>query len=210
MFKEVLSSPCSKSGRSLVHGVGTNDSTYATSMEVGGKIFRCPFYVKWVSMLSRCYSEAFLSRRPTYKGSSVCHDWLTFSVFKDWMMGQDWEGKALDKDIIRLGNKVYSPSTCCFVSTEVNSLVKDCRGSRGPYPRGVYLDKGTGKYRAQCKASGKVTYLGCFDSPEAASAVHNEHKAGVVRRVALGQESPMVMRGLIIYADKILNNTKGM
>ena len=73
-------------------------------------------------MLQRCYSESHLVRQPTYKGCSVCEEWLTFSNFKSWMEQQDWEGKQLDKDLLVYKNKIYSPETCVFVSSVINSF----------------------------------------------------------------------------------------
>ena len=63
--------------RSLICGVGVNDANYATS----GKRM-CPFYRRWINMLERCYSEKFQEKNPTYRGCSVCEEWLTFSNFK--------------------------------------------------------------------------------------------------------------------------------
>ena len=65
----------------------------------------------------------YLERRPAYKDVVVRQEWLTFSNFKRWMEKQDWEGKQLDKDIIVLGNKVYSPETCAFVLGVTNGFI---------------------------------------------------------------------------------------
>ena len=46
--------------RRLVSGVGTNDADYTTSpVAVNGVRTRCPFYVKWLDMLTRCYSDKY-------------------------------------------------------------------------------------------------------------------------------------------------------
>jgi len=87
----------------LVCGVGINDADYPTRRykTVNGKsklVWTCPFWRKWKDMISRCYSERELEKYPTYKGCSVCEDWLYFSRFKAWMEKQAWEGLVLDKD----------------------------------------------------------------------------------------------------------------
>jgi len=83
----------------------------------GGKV--TPWYVKWHSMLSRCYLYSQFSKRKGYEDCSVCEEWHNFQNFSKWMRenypndGSDYE---LDKDIKVKGNKIYSPDTCLFVS----------------------------------------------------------------------------------------------
>jgi hypothetical protein len=94
--------------------------------KVGGKrrrklVWQCPYYRKWFNMIRRCYDTNYLYRH-TYQDVSVCDDWLTFSNFRSWMMGQDWENKALDKDLLGDG-KLYSPNTCCFLPQSINNFL---------------------------------------------------------------------------------------
>ena len=134
--------------RKLVWNIGINDADYSvekkTSWYENGKqkqkrVWVCPFYEKWRPMLQRCYSEKFQNKRPTYKGCSVCQEWLTFSNFKAWMEQQDWYGKELDKDILFPGNKIYSPDTCIFVDQGVNKFLIESNAARGKYMVGVHL-----------------------------------------------------------------------
>jgi hypothetical protein len=156
-------------------GVGVNDAAYKVSKtaNVNGKrkiIWRCVYYTKWADMMRRCYNPKMLAERPSYLGCTVCDDWLYFSKFKAWMQAQDWEGKQLDKDLLVPGNKVYSPETCIFVSSEVNMFLVDRGASRGEWPIGVYFEKGNNKFKAQCSSidSDKNRNLGRFDTPEEA------------------------------------------
>jgi len=110
---------------------------YTVKPTLNGKVQVCPYYACWNNMLVRCYSRSYLQRHPTYEGCSVEESWLTFSNFKAWMKQQDWKGKFLDKDILVLGNKVYSKDTCLFVSTAINNLLTDCRKSKGSCSLGV-------------------------------------------------------------------------
>lgn len=107
--------------RSLICGFGVNDADYYTQTK--SPRWRCPYYQTWHSMLNRCYNEKHLRRQPAYLGCSVCGEWHKFSVFKAWMIKQDWEGKELDKDLLVQGNKVYGPETCVFVSGLVNKFI---------------------------------------------------------------------------------------
>ena len=147
--------------KKLVYGVGNNNTDYAVVKweEIGyidGKrkrkmVWKCPYYVRWEGMLNRCYSTKLHECRPTYKGCIVLKEWLTFSVFKNWMMTQDWEDKHLDKDLLFEGNKVYGPDTCVFVSPMVNTFTTDSGAARGEWLIGVDWYKRAGKFRARCR-----------------------------------------------------------
>lgn len=78
----------------MVYGKGINNAGYNINPR-GGKM--CPYYMRWMSMIQRCYDKGALSRDTKYVGVTVCDDWLTFSKFKAWMQQQDWKGKELDK-----------------------------------------------------------------------------------------------------------------
>ncbi len=75
----------------LVCGVGVTDADYTVSKVVNGKNVKCPFYMRWTNMITRCYSAKALRARPSYIGCSVDSKWLVFSSFKVWMEKQDWE-----------------------------------------------------------------------------------------------------------------------
>lgn len=124
MFIEIPASEMSLKNRKPSYGFGINDSEYMTRITVNGKKYSCPFYSRWQSMLSRCYSTNVHIMHPTYKDCYVCKEWLLFSSFKAWMIKQDWKGKSMDKDIITEGNKIYCPSQCMFVSGKINNLIK--------------------------------------------------------------------------------------
>ena len=155
--------------RRLVYGIGVNDADYNVNvheMTEGKwkKIWCCPHYGTWSDMLRRCYSEKYQSRQPTYKGCSVCEEWLTFSKFKAWMEQQDWEGKQLDKDLLKVGNKCYCPEWCIFVDRKINNFVTDSGASRGEYMIGVSWNSERGKFITNCgnPFTGKQEHVGRF------------------------------------------------
>lgn len=172
--------------RKLLYGVGLLDTEefVVESVVVVGKdgskrqkrIWTCPYYTKWANMLKRCYSKKAQKIQATYKGCIVCEDWLMFSNFKAWMEKQDWEGKELDKDILGNG-KVYSPDTCVFVSSVVNTFMIE-RLSKKELPIGVSIHKPSGKFVAMCRNpfSTKSEHLGLFDCPNEAELVFLERK----------------------------------
>ena len=147
----------------LIYGVGNNDADYKVQPTVNGKQITCIYYSKWFSMFVRCYSKNSLSAHPTYEGCSVCEEWHSFSNFKAWRECQDFEGKVLDKDIISVGNKVYSPNTCTFVPEIVNAFITDSHNVRGKYMVGVHKQKKMNKFIARCgnPFTGGREYLGC-------------------------------------------------
>ena len=173
MFKEIpMTTKQEKRGakRSLVYGVGINDSTYQTTIDINGVKYSCPYFVRWVGMLTRCYSKSWLKKHPTYIGCTVTPEWHTFSVFKSWMLTQDWQGKQLDKDLLSLENKRYSPETCIFVSRQVNSLFNERDNAQGEMPLGIYKRKD--RYEVGVSyGEGKRSWVGVFNTiPEAIDA----------------------------------------
>lgn len=161
--------------KKLVYGVGVDDVNVGRTWKE-----KCPFYDRWRGMLRRCYSEQTLEKYPTYRGCSVCEEWLTFSNFKSWMEQQDWEGKHLDKDLLVKGNKVYSPETCIFVDKLVNRFTTERTHDRGKYPLGVTkLERlKDNPYAAQCSDpfTGKRGHIGVYSTPEEAHLAWKRRK----------------------------------
>lgn len=167
--------------KKLVYGVGLNDSKEIAQTTINGEKVTCPYYRTWVNMLARCYSASYQKRHPTYVGCTVSPEWLVFSTFRAWMLHQHWRGKALDKDLLIQGNKVYSPNTCVFVDQTINSFMNDNGAKRGQWSIGVYYQKQSQKFMAQCRnpLTGKRDYLGLHDYPEKA------HQAWLKRKQEL-------------------------
>lgn len=201
IFIEVPAGKKSIAQRRLIHGVGLNDATYNTSLEIDGKTVKCPYYRRWRDMIKRCYSHKLQNSCPTYKGCSVCDDWLIFSNFKEWMIRQNWEGMHLDKGVLSPGNKVYSPDTCRFITQGLNLLLVDNAASRGKYPLGVYLNKQCGKYQAAVSVDHESIYLGVYLTPELASEAYIKAKVGIILRASIEHDDPMVSRGLRLHAE---------
>ena len=192
----------------LVFGVGINDADYVVhkyeSTEVNGKrkmklVWTCPYYRVWRNMLQRCYSSKLQEKYPTYKGCSVSEYWLTFSVFKSWMGGQDFDGMQLDKDLLFNGNKVYSGETCVFVTKTVNLFTTDSGAARGEWSIGVHWDKEKGKFKSQCgnPLTKKREYLGLFDSELEAHQAWLNRKSEVAHLLAAEQTDERVAKALI-------------
>lgn len=192
----------------LVCGVGINDAQYyVTKHDSTGKkiVWACPYYEKWRAMIKRCYMISYHIRNPTYKGCSVCEEWLTFSNFKAWMELQQWEGNELDKDLLVKGNKQYSPSTCLFIPNFINNFICLKGRMRGKHPLGVYEQKTKYKSPYMCKIQvgqgyAKQKYVGVF------TTVAECHKAWQSEKIKRGKElramveDPLILKGL----DRVL------
>ena len=158
-----------------VFGVGINDSAKP--------IKGCRFYATWRNMLQRCYSESYQDKRPSYKGCSVCDEWLTFSTFRAWMEQQDHQGKQLDKDIITPGNKLYCPDRCVFVTQEMNSLLTVTKSNKGDHPLGVsFLNHKPlpRPYLATIRYNNVVERLGYYADPLSAHLAWNRRKREII------------------------------
>lgn len=182
----------------LVYGAGLNDANYEIGKKVDGKLVICRFYSRWAHMISRCYNKKHHLKQPTYENCTVCEEWLSFSNFKAWMEQQDWEGKELDKDLLFIGNKLYSPETCVFVSSTTNGFTLDCRATKGDWPIGVSFHKFHNKFGARCQNPfiKKLEHLGYFECPQMAHEAWRKRKHELACQLADLQTDDRVANAL--------------
>ena len=150
-------------------------------------------YKVWGSILQRCYSDTYhRTKTENYKGVVVCDEWKDLQNFAEWWESNDFsnfvddKGKSyqIDKDLLSFGDKVYSPKTCCFVPSEINSLVIGSNKSRGSYPIGVSYHKVTGKFMSRLRKGDSSNYLGIYDKVEEASQAYKTAKESYIKEVA--------------------------
>ena len=149
-------------------------------------------YIRWHSMLCRCYSDKCQKQRQTYKDCCVCEEWHNYSNFKNWYDENYYEIKgeqmALDKDILVKGNKTYSPHTCVFVPQNINTLFIKRNKARGKYPIGVYFNKNANKFIAKCNIfnNGKKQqkYLGLYNTIDDAFNAYKQSKEANIKQIA--------------------------
>lgn len=151
-------------------------------------------YETWTSMLKRCYSKSVKTNRKSYEKCSVCNAWMNYDNFYDWLHKQDnykiWyknNGKwCLDKDILIKGNNIYKPDACTLVPNNINCLIINCTKHRGEYPIGVYLDKTSGLFRAQCENPkyGRQIGLGYFEDKITAFNAYKIYKEKLIKDIA--------------------------
>lgn len=164
-----------------------------------------PHYMTWIGLYNRL-SEKLHNRAPTYKDTTICKDWYRFSKFAEWSDTQDYQGKQLDKDILIIGNKHYSPETCIYVDQRVNKLGFSIDESRGSLPIGVSIN--SGKYRARCSdLNGRSHAIGSYETKKEARKAYYAYKAKLIREIADTQEE-RVKQGLIRHAVELEKNIK--
>ncbi len=164
----------------IVCKYGVNDVAKRT--HVNGVSVRS--YDTWTSMLKRCYSKKVHNGQPSYIGCSVCDEWLYFSNFLKWYDENYIEGNYLDKDILKKGNKIYSPETCCFVPNEINVLFTKRYAKRGKYPIGISYYKNINKFRASISVNSKQMTIGYFDDPYDAFNAYKVSKEAQIKKIA--------------------------
>lgn len=142
-------------------------------------------YGCWVNMFHRCYG----SNNPAYAGCEVHEDWYSLDKFLRFYRENYVEGYELDKDLLFIGNRVYSETTCSFVPPEINCILHNSRKLRGEYPVGVTLHKpksGNIRYRARCQEGKSRTrkHIGLYNTPEEAFCAYKEFKENRIKQVA--------------------------
>lgn len=96
-------------------------------------------YNRWKHMLARCYDKETQERMPTYKGCTVCDEWHNFQNYAKWFYENYAKNCDVDKDIIKSGNKIYSPSTCKFVPHQENSEKATAKNYKFKSPLGELI-----------------------------------------------------------------------
>jgi len=195
----------SKRQRGIVYGVGINDYRGTVQKFEGSKlVWICPYYARWKAMLSRCYGNGHnTTLKMNYSQTSVCDEWLQFTVFREWMIQQELLNPSvthkswhLDKDIIGWSVNMYSPDACAFVPDHVNTFFLDSQRSRGIYLLGVDLHKG--KYRARCTVNKVNKHLGYYGTEyEAHLAWCEKKREELVKLITGNRVGIRVLKGLL-------------
>ena len=188
----------------LVYGIGINDADYAVykTENVEGKrkiVWTCPYYRVWNRMLERGYSERLKKKYPAYEDCSVCIDWHKFSNFKLWMQTKDWKGKHLDKDLLVMGNKIYSPATCVFISPALNIMLSTLWSKEDGKLCGAHKRHSSKGYKAVCSdpTGTYKKHIGDFTTEEQAHAAWKERKLEIFDKLIELESDVDVIKGLI-------------
>lgn len=142
----------------------------------------------WNGVADRCNRKRFNNRNYCYENVSMCEEWSDFYNFKEWFEKQEYyfSGYQIDKDILVKGNKIYSPSTCCFVPMFINSIFTNSRRNRGKYPVGVSHINGKfmSTIRETINGERVKLYLGVYNNQVDAFYAYKKEKESYIKRVA--------------------------
>jgi hypothetical protein len=212
---------CGNTPRDKLYGVGVKDQTTECDY--------CPYYRKWGGILRRCYSDNLNDKNKfhSYKDCLVCEDWLLFSKFKSWCVGQEKlyqiniKDYEIDKDLKSLETKgyLYSPDLCTFVTQQVNCFMVDSSTKRGLYLLGAH--RRNNGYISQCKdpfsryehGATKVKHLGVFDNEVDAHIRWAEEKykqAAKLTECSVNNINNILGDSLVITYEKILNKARSL
>lgn len=174
----------------------------------GGKMTK--HYHAWRNMLKRCYYPEYHALNPTYNGCAVCKEWHNFQNFSRWYYEncpKDGFSYQLDKDLKVIGNKIYSPETCLFVSSVVNSFTIDSGASRGEYMIGVYFNKASGNFQSWCNnpLTKRKEYLGRHNNEINAHMAWRKRKSELAYDLAMIQDRDEVKQALINWKRALDN-----
>ena len=96
-----------------------------SAMAVGTEGYHEKSYTKWKDMMQRCHDkEVHKKYKPEYADKCVCEEWQNYANFKLWYDEHHVFGNRidLDKDILKPGNKEYSPETCVLIEHYINTI----------------------------------------------------------------------------------------
>ena len=176
-----------RSGGKKIFGVGVNDSSFATNKIIDGKRKKHRAYSAWYHILSRCYNRQSLDKNPTYADVEVCDEWLNFSGFFDWWKDNHVDGWDIDKDLLKVGNRVYSPETCIYIPHEINALCYRPSIKESSLPIGVYFDSEKSMYKSQCRDGRTNVHLGYFNN------ANDAHRAWILKKIEIAKSMRPLM-----------------
>ena len=141
-------------------------------------------YQAWSDMLKRCYSPAMHDKYPTYRGCSVADEWCDFQNFANWLSKHPsaYEDYQVDKDILFRGNKIYSPSNCCLVPHEINTMISTSGRTKEGFSQGV-IARGS-SFRACFSGKGVGRWCGTYPSYGEALSAYKKAKEAYVKEIA--------------------------
>lgn len=149
--------------------------------------YKLPKYKKaynaWNALRLRCLDGGYKqSHKPTYVGCAVDPEWFIFSAFFDWWSARYFDGCAVDKDLLIVGNKIYGPNTCVLVPLWLNNFTTVNASARN-HGLGVTARK-SGRFQASVNhpKTKKLEHLGTFQTAEQA------HTAWLTRKLEIAAE----------------------
>lgn len=162
------------------------------------------FHKIWDKIIRRVYDTKTINRRISYTKAKMCKEWENFQNFAKWCEENYIEGWTIDKDLLsNPNNKIYSPSTCCFLPNDLNNILSIRTAINKKLPVGVINYKN--KYRVQFSKYSYPAYYGDYNTVEEAVKIYIKYKKEYIIEVAnkyKTQLKPHVYEKLINYDIK--------
>lgn len=165
-----------------LYGVGVLGGGFRGKGEIGKVTYNI-----WKEMLRRCYDTNFHQTNHTYSSCYVSDNFKSYEFFHEWCLSQigfNTEGFALDKDILSVGDKIYSENSCVFIPQQLNNLAIRGTKLRGEHPIGVSWSKQHQKFESYITRFGKRKHLGLYKDSESAFLIYKKEKECYVRELA--------------------------
>lgn len=160
---------------------------------------RHPAFSVWKNMFDRVYDNG---KFPDYTGCSIVCEWCDYQNFAAWYC-EKHPGKPsyeMDKDLLKIGNKVYGPETCCIIPGEVNQAIVTVKSGKFPGIK-KYHNKG----RANISTGGGEVICKYFYMIEEAQQFYIEHKDIRIKGLALKYKDylkPLEIKALSEWSTK--------
>lgn len=187
-----------------VCGVGyIGEGKYSPMEECG--LVKKAVYEDWIDMLKRVYAPSRRKCHKTYReyGIFVCDEWHNFQNFAEWYYKYPYNREsnwALDKDLKKIGNKMYGPETCSYIPQRVNSFYHHDHRGKGYQRRGVYHNGHSWYVKV---GEGKLHEYGPFKTDEEAFMKYKQVKESVAKDLA--EEYDGMIDPEVIYNLRNLN-----
>ena len=138
----------------------------------------------WTHMMKRCYGNNRTKKNLSYVGCTVCEEWHNYQNFARWFEENYWHADfyVLDKDILKKGNKVYSPDTCLLVDNYLNMMFTNT-SNRDKYG---YKRKDNEWYvvNVSRRYFNQKSYIGQYPDAKTANMVYKQYKEKHIKQVA--------------------------
>lgn len=220
-YTSTVSAQCIRKGAARdpyfpsVYGVGyIGQGVYPTVYYRNGVSYKTKAYTVWIGRMSACYNPKS-NRSHNYTSAEICKEWHNFQNFAKWYYEQaKLYGKNgyVDKDLLFLGNTLYSESTCSYIPNSINCLFV---GNTGSMINGASYCKSKNKWIAQLQEGGvnskgkrAVTRLGQFPTKEDAVTAYSKAKSEKIKQVCLKYQEqipPALFYKLYHGAENYLN-----
>lgn len=130
-------------------------------------------YHHWRRIKNRCYNIKMLNNNDCYKNVIICDEWSDYFNYKEWYDKHYIEGWVIDKDLFSAENKIYSPTTCCFLPKELNTFLSSFTKRKNKKTPRIGVSCRNGKFISEINTKEKHIWLGTFDTLEDAKNAHN-------------------------------------